>query len=246
MAEAVIGFHAVEELLRNGKRRGTLYVSVENSRTRELEGLARQKGYPVRRVPERELEEYVRAERKEHRGAVFLTSEKVRAVKDLKSYLAERDHPGALVVALDGITDPHNLGAVLRSAEQFGADLAVLPARRSAKVNQTVEKVSAGASNYISTVTVPNLRRALTDLKNAGYWVYGADIEGTPLWEVDMWGKAVIVMGSEGRGLAEVVRRECDLLLRIPTFGQVDSLNVSVATGIVLYEYARSNRSPAQ
>jgi 23S rRNA (guanosine2251-2'-O)-methyltransferase len=131
----------------------------------------------------------------------------------------------------------------LRSAEQFGVDVVVLPARRSARVNPTVEKVSAGASNYVRTVTVTNLRRALGQLKEAGYWVYGADAAGAPLWDAELQGKTVLVMGSEGKGVSEVVRRECDQLLRIPTSGRVDSLNVSVAAGVLLYECYRRQRS---
>jgi 23S rRNA (guanosine2251-2'-O)-methyltransferase len=243
MSDAVVGFHAIEELLKSGKRRGVLYVSAGGSRRQELEQLARRRGYAVRRVPERELEEYVRGSRKEHRGAVFLAERDKGPVRDLQSFLDHQDRPGTLVLALDGITDPHNLGAILRSAEQFGVDVVVLPARRSARVNPTVEKVSAGASNYVRTVTVTNLRRALGQLKEAGYWVYGADAAGAPLWDAELQGKTVLVMGSEGKGVSEVVRRECDQLLRIPTSGRVDSLNVSVAAGVLLYECYRRQRS---
>ncbi len=243
MSEAIVGFHAIEELMRSGERRGTLYLSGQGTRVRSLEDQAKAKGYPVVRVPERELEEYLQGREQEHRGAVFLSAEKRRSVKDLQSYLTRYDHPGALVLALDGITDPQNLGAILRSAEQFGVDLVLLPARRSAKVNATVEKVSSGASNYISILTVTNLRRALDELKQSGYWVYGTDMEGTPLWEADLQGKSVLVMGSEGKGLSELICKECDSLLRIPTSGKVDSLNVSVAAGVVLYERARSTRA---
>ena len=243
MSEAIVGFHAIEELLRSAERRGTLYVSGKGTRIHELEARAREKGYQIVRVPERELEEYLQGHEQEHRGAVFLSAEKRRGVKDLQSYLTHHNHPGALVLALDGITDPQNLGAILRSAEQFGVDLVLLPARRSAKVNATVEKVSSGASNYISTLTVTNLRRALEELKKSGYWIYGTDMEGVPLWEADLQGKSVLVMGSEGKGLGELIRRECDSLLRIPTSGKVDSLNVSVAAGVVLYERVRSTRA---
>jgi 23S rRNA (guanosine2251-2'-O)-methyltransferase len=239
MAEPVVGFHAIEELLREGSRRGVLYLSGASSRHAELERLAREGGYPVRRVPERELEEYVQGARKEHRGAVFLGAGSPRPARDLKAFLRDEDRPGTLVLVLDGITDPHNLGAVLRSAEQFGVDLVLLPARRSARVNPTVEKISAGASNYVTTLTVPNLRRALGALKEAGYWVYGAEPKGAPLWEADLQGKTALVMGSEGKGMSEVVRKECDQLLRIPSEGHIDSLNVSVAAGIFLYERLR-------
>jgi 23S rRNA (guanosine2251-2'-O)-methyltransferase len=240
MAEAIVGFHAIEELLKKGERKGTLYLSGRQGRLSELLEQARKGGYTVRMVPERELEGYLQQADADHRGALFLAEGRRSSIRDLQGYLRERDKPGALVLALDGITDPQNLGAILRSAEQFGTDLVILPARRSARVNPTVEKVSAGASNYVEIVTVPNLRRALGELKAAGYWVYGTDMSGEPLWSSDIRGKSVIVMGSEGKGLAELVRKECDQLLKIPTMGRIDSLNVSVAAGVVLYERARS------
>lgn len=165
---------------------------------------------------------------------------------DLRTILADASDRSGLILVLDRITDPHNLGAILRSADQFGVDCVILPRRRSAETNETVARTSAGASNYVRTIRVPALVRTLASLKAAGYWVYGADVNGEDVSTVSFPPKSVLVMGSEGQGLSDLVRRCCDALVRIPIAGHVDSLNVSVATGILLYEIQRQFRERSQ
>jgi 23S rRNA (guanosine2251-2'-O)-methyltransferase len=148
------------------------------------------------------------------------------------------------VVILDGITDPHNLGAVLRSADQFGVDLVVLPERRSAHLGDTVSRTSAGADRWVRTAAATNVSRAIAALQERGFWVYGADVEGAPAHTIDLTGNVALVFGREGEGLHRLVRESCDQLLCIPTTGKIDSLNVSVSAGILLYEVRRQAGFP--
>ena len=241
MAKAVCGFHAIEEALKAGKGGGTLYVSRSSARIDALVQLAEQKRISVKREGDEALSKMAGQEN-EHRGAVYLQQPARRKYKDVGDFLQSletENRQKAVVLILDGITDPQNLGAILRSADQFNVDLVVLPERRSAKLNTTVNKTSAGASAYIPVVVVKNLRRSLGELKKAGFWVYGADVQGTMLQNADFDPRSVLVMGAEGKGLSTLILKECDQVVTIPTGGHVDSLNVSVAAGIVLYELRR-------
>lgn len=240
MQNVICGFHAIEEALRAGKGKGTLYVSRKSSRIESLTELARQKNTSVKHAGDDTLTKLA-GKNNEHRGAVYVQTLVKKKFKDVKEFIdsVESQQQKSLVLVLDGITDPQNLGAIMRSADQFGVDLVVLPERRSARINTTVNKTSAGASSYVPTVVVKNLRRSLSELKEAAFWVYGADAEGKPLHEVDFADRAVLVMGAEGKGLSRLILEECDLTAAIPTAGHIDSLNVSVAAGIILYELRR-------
>ena len=161
-------------------------------------------------------------------------------LRDYLPVLAQR--PTALVVVADGVTDPMNLGSITRSADQFGADLVLVPRRRAARVTDTVMRASAGAAAHVATVAVANVAAALEQLKGAGCWIYGADLEGKPLDQARFPARVALVLGAEGGGLHALVRSRCDDLVRIPTAGQVDSLNVGVAAGILMYEVRRQQR----
>ncbi len=153
----------------------------------------------------------------------------------------------AFVLALDGVEDPHNLGALLRTADAAGVTGVVLPERRSAPVNATVAKTSAGASEHVRIARVPNLNRALEQLKQAGVWCVGLDERGGQDYDAyDYRGPFCLVLGREGEGLHEQTRKHCDVLLRIPMAGAVPSLNVSVAGAVVMYEAARQRRAAAR
>lgn len=143
---------------------------------------------------------------------------------------------------LDGITDPHNLGAILRSADQFGADLVLIPERRAVQANETVVKVSSGAAQYVPVAVVTNLTREIKTLKDNGFWIYGADMNGDSSYSEKFASRTCIVMGSEGDGISTLVRRNCDYIVSIPMQGHIDSLNVSVAAGILMYEFRRENK----
>ncbi len=161
----------------------------------------------------------------------------------LRRRLAElAQQPMALIVVVDGVTDPANLGSITRSAEQFGADLLVAPRRRTAHFDDTVMRVSAGAAAHVATVAVANVASALEESKRSGFWIYGADLGGETLDEVRFPERVALVPGSEGAGLHDLVRRRCDHLVRIPTTGRLNSLNVGVAAGILMYEVRRQWR----
>lgn len=233
----ITGFHAIEESLRSNES-GKLFIAGKGERIEKLVGVAKSTGIPVHRVGSQELDRLAKGQ--DHRGAVYLIEGPGKNIQpDLKSAISEISSETALVVVLDGVTDPHNLGAILRSADLFEVDFVILPANRSARLNPTVAKTSAGASNYVPVVSIPNLTRALDELKRAGFWIYGADAGGKPAYEIDLTGKVALVMGSEGRGLGRLVRERCDEILSIPVRGNIDSLNVSVAAGVCIYEVRR-------
>jgi 23S rRNA (guanosine2251-2'-O)-methyltransferase len=152
--------------------------------------------------------------------------------------------PSALVLFLDEIQDPQNLGAVLRSADQLAVDFVVVPSRRSASEPGAVLRSSAGASAHVTLVEVANLVQAIRLCQQAGIWIYGADIRGRRLEQLAFAGRVGLVMGSEGSGLRRLVKDSCDELVRIPARGHVDSFNVSVAAGIMLYEIRRQQGFP--
>ena len=164
----------------------------------------------------------------------------------LREHLAALvQRPAVLAVVADGVTDPANLGSITRSADQFAADLVLIPRRRTARVTDTVMRMSAGAAAHVATVTVANVAAALAQLKACGCWIYGADLKGEPLDQVRFPTRVALVVGAEGGGLHALVRSRCDHLVRIPTAGQVDSLNVGVAAGILMYEVHRQRRAAA-
>jgi len=163
------------------------------------------------------------------------------ALREHLAPLAQR--PATLVVVADGITDPANLGSITRSADQFAADLVLIPRRRAARVTDTVMRLSAGAAAHVVTAAVANVAAALVQLKACGCWIYGADLKGEPLDRVRFPDHVALVVGAEGGGLHALVRSRCDHLVRIPTAGHVDSLNVGVAAGILMYEVRRQQRA---
>ena len=196
-------------------------------------------GVPVRVLSRVELDEL--ASNTAHQGVVAATSAK--QYSDLDDLIASRRGEHSLVVVLDGIEDPHNLGAILRTADAAGADGVVIPERRSAAVTGTVAKVSAGASEHLPVAKVTNISRALEDLKAQNLWIVGLDERAEQNYDqVDYKMHCAVVLGAEGKGLHDLVRRHCDFLVSIPMLGQVPSLNVSVAAGIVLYEVVRQRR----
>ena len=176
-----------------------------------------------------------------HQGIIAVVSEK--PVLSLESLLETARDP-ALVVVLDGVEDPRNLGAILRTAEAAGADGVLLPERHSAGLSETVGRASAGALEHVQVARVGNLVQALEALKARGIWVVGFDAAGTERWDaVDLRRPVALVLGGEGRGIRRLVREHCDHLVSIPLFGHVGSLNVSVAAGIALYEVVRQRRA---
>ncbi|MDD2231915.1 MAG: 23S rRNA (guanosine(2251)-2'-O)-methyltransferase RlmB [Sphaerochaetaceae bacterium] len=250
MGEKITGFHAIEEALKTPNPGSTLFLvrgKDADQRLKNLENLAKANGKTfVKRLSESELDRLV-PEGTDHRGAVLDSgaskegrggSVKNISVKDYCASLKPDD--GALVLILDGITDPHNIGAILRSCDQFGCGLLVVPQRRSASVNETVLRISSGAARYVPIATVVNLIREIDTLKENGFWVYGSDMNGTSASEIKFAKRTAIVMGSEGDGMSRLVASTCDQIVSIPMQGHIDSLNVSVAAGILMYEFRRA------
>jgi len=241
MASFITDFHGCEETIKKGGIEGTLYISKQSKRISTLKNMAEVKGLSVKEISLAEMDKMAT---KGHRGFVLKIANfkiKSESKKDFffESFLNEYSKQDGLIVVLDSITDPHNYGAILRSCDQFNVDAVVVPSRRSASETPVVLRVSAGAVNYVNIAVVPNLNRALKQIKDAGFWVYGADMGGESAPKMNLSGRICIVMGSEGKGLHEKIRENCDGIISIPTKGNIDSLNVSVATGVLLYEVKR-------
>ena len=234
------GVHALRTLLARSPQRVKRLVIAQqrdDARVREIEALARTADVRAERADVDTLRRMVG--NVVHQGVVAeVMPLEPWSEDDLVAACGTATDP--LILALDGVQDPHNLGACLRTADACAVLAVVVPKDRAAQVNATVRKVAAGAAETTPVVAVTNLSRSLKLLKDAGLWVVGADVAGeTVAWSADLTGPKVLVMGAEGSGLRELTRRNCDVLVRLPQLGGVESLNVSVATGMLLYEALR-------
>lgn len=248
MGERIYGYHAIEEGLKKAFAGSTLYL-VRNGGDRlsklEFQAICTGK-VAVKKVSRQELDRM--CPDGDHRGALLDLGGPRKGASRLKEVSVDEfienlgEQNNSLVLVLDGITDPHNLGAILRSADQFGVDLVVIPERRAVQANETVVKVSSGAAQYVPISVVTNLNREVEKLKSAGFWVYAADMAGDSSYECQFSSRSVIVMGSEGSGISPLLRKNCDYVVSIPMRGHIDSLNVSVATGILLYEFRKKHQ----
>ncbi|TNU76728.1 23S rRNA (guanosine(2251)-2'-O)-methyltransferase RlmB [Miniimonas arenae] len=240
--EVVVGRNAVVEALRAGVPARSLHIASRieaDDRVREIVRLTTQAGLPLVETTKTDLD--VLSDRSVHQGVVLTVSEYVYAEPgDLLDAALDAGEP-ALVVALDGVTDPRNLGAVIRSAGAFGAHGVLVPERRSAGVNAAAWKTSAGAAARVPVARATNLVRALEELKKAGCFVVGLDGDGpTAIGDLEVAdGPVVLVAGSEGKGLSRLVRQTCDLIAAIPIASSVESLNASVAASLALYEVSQ-------
>lgn len=229
-----VGIHPVREALRAHRPMDKVIVAKGSAgpRIQEIVELCRENSVPVRFEPRETLD---RASKNiPHQGVIAFGA--VYSFVELSQVAAN----ARLLVILDGVEDPHNLGAIVRTAHAAGADAVVLPERRSAPLTETVERAAAGALAYLPVARITNVTQTLEKLKQQGFWIYGLDERGTKLYdEVEFASPTAIVMGGEGKGLHEGVKKHCDVLVRIPMAGDVSSLNVSVATGVVLFEWRR-------
>ncbi len=224
------GIHPVVEALRAKRPLERVLVArgLGGGRVQEVIDLARQAGTPVR-FEEREALDRL-ASTKAHQGVIALGAAKKY------SELEDVAPASELIVVLDGVEDPHNLGAIVRTAHAAGAGAVVISERRAAGLTDVVAKAAAGALEYLPVVRAGNINQALRSLKDMGYFIYGLDERGNVAYDRVNWAeRTVVVMGAEGKGLHELVRKNCDALLRIPMAGKIGSLNVSVATGVVLF-----------
>ena len=239
----VFGFHAVGEVLRRDPARMRELLVQRGRRDRRLNSLraeAARHGIPLREVDRRELDPLCPGA---HQGVVATLGDKAEApALDERGLLARLVERGdrALLLVLDSITDPRNLGACLRGAAAAGADAVVVPANHSTRLNAAARKTASGAAEILPLVAVTNLARFLDRLKQAGIWIAGADAgAGASLFEQDLTGPIALVLGAEGKGIRRLVKEKCDHLVAIPTTGAMTSLNVAVAAGICLFEVRR-------
>ena len=244
--EVLYGLHPVEEALRAGKRRFDHVLVARERHDERLERLiaaCRQAGVRVRPESRDQLTQL--AKTPNHQGVVALVRpQEFLAIEDLFAPHPAKSAASRLILALDGVEDPQNLGALLRVADGAGVDGVVLTERRSAPLSPAAVKASAGAAEHLRIARVVNLARALEDLKRQNLWIVGLDERGpTDYDRFDLTGDLVLVLGREGAGLHDLVRRTCDHLLRIPMAGGVSSLNVSAAGAVVLFEAFRQRRA---
>ena len=236
MDNRICGVHAVYEALASRRQPiERIHISREahSPKLKEILDLAREGGVPVRKEERAVLDRM--ADGAIHQGIIAISA--ALRYGDFDD-LFKSENP--LVVVLDGVEDPHNLGAVMRTAEACKAAGVVVPERHSAPLTATVIKASAGAAAYIRVVRVKNLVSALDQMKERGLWIVGVDPAGTQSWtDFDYKSATALVLGGEHRGLRRLVREHCDVLVRIPMLGNISSLNISVATGVVLYEVVR-------
>ncbi len=239
-----VGFQAVREVLtRNPERVRTLHYARgrQDARVQELIALAKEAGVRFEAVDRGWLDGRVEGK---HQGvAAYCHALELTDESAFETLFASFPSPKLLLV-LDGVSDPRNLGACLRSANAAGVQAVLWPERNSAPVNELVLKTAAGGAESLCLVGVKNLARRLEWLKDQGVWLIGTDEDGAPAWsDVDLTGDVAIVMGSEGKGLRRLTKDSCDIVCHLPMAGTVDSLNVSVATGVLLYEAVRQRRS---
>jgi len=238
----ITGFHSIEERIKADKSAGLacgpLLVAKANPRAREIVSLAVDSKVRVERVGVFELDRIA----PDNRGIALQVEDVFQdnAIFSFDDFLnGLGDRADALALILDEITDPHNYGAILRSCDQFGVDVVISRNRRNAKHADVISKTSAGAVSWVPQAEVPNLVRAAGQLKDAGFWLYGADMQGEPVYGKDLRGRVALVLGGEGSGISRLLKECCDGLIGIPSRGKIDSLNVSVAAGVLLYEVQR-------
>jgi 23S rRNA (guanosine2251-2'-O)-methyltransferase len=231
------GFHAVEEALNGGRALDRIIIARgrHGDRIESVVQLAKSRGVPVRFEDRAQIDRL--AGTREHQGIAALAAAKPTV--ELEDLLADTTDRGLLVL-LDGVEDPHNLGAIVRTSLAAGAKGVIVPERRAAGLTDTVERASAGALAHLPVARVKNLARAMEEMKEAGYWLVGLDERAEKSYtNVDLTGSIGIVLGREGEGLHELTRKRCDFLVSLPTTGPVRSLNVSVAAGVMLFEAVR-------
>ncbi|MGO1468561.1 MAG: 23S rRNA (guanosine(2251)-2'-O)-methyltransferase RlmB [Tissierella sp.] len=238
----VIGRNPVLELLKTEKEIDKIYVLKGDRKgsIKKILGKAKDKNIVIQEVNKSKLDEL--SEGKVHQGvAALVTGFKYSTIEDIFEKAKVLDE-NPFIVILDEIEDPHNLGAIIRTCECAGVHGVIIPKRRSARVNQTVYKSSAGAVNHVLVSEVTNISKTIEILKDKGLWIYGADLKGKNYYyKESLTGAVGLVIGNEGKGISRIVSEKCDVLIRIPMFGNISSLNASTSAAILIYEVVRQN-----
>ena len=237
------GRHAVIEALRAGYPVKEVYLQkgIEKKQSEEFERLCRENGVPIYYSDKAAMDR--RAVSGKHQGVI--AEAKAWEYVELEDILilAENKNEQPFILLLDGIMDPHNLGAVIRTANMSGAHGVVITKDRAASLTPAVAKASAGAIYYTPVARVTNMARTIEKLKSKGIWVAAADMDGINLFDADLSGPIAVVVGNEGKGVSRLVKKNCDFTISIPTYGDIDSLNASVACGVLAFEVVRSRKS---
>ncbi len=233
------GRNAVLEVLKSGRDIEKILVQKGNveGTIRRIAGMAKEKGIVIQEVARQKLDEM--SQTKNHQGVIAIVSEHEYAeVEDILALAAERNEKPFIII-LDNITDPHNLGAVIRTAECAGAHGVIIPKRRSVGLTAVVGKTSAGAIEYMPVARVTNISRTIEELKKKGIWVACADMGGDDCFDASLDGPIALVIGSEGDGVSRLVKEKCDFVVSLPMYGKISSLNASVAASLLMYEVVR-------
>lgn len=234
--DLLIGRNAVTEALKSDREIDTLILMRNNNNPAlsRLASMAKEKGAVVKEVDSKKLDFMCGGAN--HQGvAAYVAAHEYSSIDEIFAY-AEEKGEAPFIVVCDEIEDPHNLGAIIRTAECAGVHGVIIPKRRSASLNFTVGKTSVGALEYMRVARVSNLASTIDELKEKGCWVYGADMDGTDYKKTDFSGAVVLVIGSEGKGIGKLIRQKCDAIVSLPMKGNINSLNASVAAGILMYE----------
>ena len=239
MQDKIFGRNPVIEAIKNGREIDKILIkkgAVEGS-IKLIIKLAKENGIIISETEKQKLDSLCDGEN--HQGVIaFAATHEYVSVKDILNKAKENNHKPFIIIC-DKITDPHNLGSIIRTANCVGADGIIIPKRNSVGLNMVVSKTSAGALEYTPVAKVTNLARTIDELKDAGLWIAGADMDGEEMGKVDLRGSIGLVIGSEGEGISRLIKEKCDFLVKIPMYGQINSLNASVAAGILMYEISR-------
>ena len=229
MLEAIKNDREIDKIMiKKGGVEGSLNVIIKK---------AKEKGIVVTEVDKQKLDALCEGEN--HQGVVaFVATHQYATVNDIIKRAQEKNHAPFIVIC-DKITDPHNLGSIIRTANCAGVDGIIIPKRNSVGLNMIVAKTSAGAVEYTPVAKVTNIANTIDELKKQGFWIAGADMDGQPMYKTDLKGSLGLVIGSEGEGVSRLVKEKCDFLVNIPMSGEINSLNASVAAGILMYEAVR-------
>ncbi len=233
----ICGRNPVIEAIKSGMSIDTVYVSGHGGILGKINSMAKDAGAVVKVVNNQKLDQLSGG--RAHQGVAAAAScAEYASLEDILA-VSEKKGTNPFIIICDEIEDPHNLGAIIRTAEAAGADGIIIPKRRSASLNATVFKTSAGAASWLPVARVSNLASAVDELKKRGVWIYGTDASGESYESTDLKGSIALVIGSEGFGMSRLIKEKCDFLLRLPMNGKITSLNASVAAGIFMYEAVR-------